>query len=159
MELREIIETGEWIEGSGWRCSNNIADAIIDVSGLSAISLKFWPEYSSWDEDTVLEDVTEPGMDNEIRIKWYRPDYDPLFDDNKPLAVLEAWETEIFQKWKESKIGDLDAKAKITPEGEAYLKELGIANEQAESHPAEAEQKTERPLKQDAPRHEPERER
>lgn len=48
------------------------------------------PDWSWWEKSEPAE-----GIDYQITVKYYRTDYDPMFDDDEPIAEFKTWESEI----------------------------------------------------------------
>lgn len=89
MKVREIITAAGWIDGSGYSYSTKISDQIIDAPDemLAPDAKMDW----SWMEKDELSD----GEDTEITVSYYRPDYDPMFDNDEPLATWTIWESQL----------------------------------------------------------------
>ena len=89
MKVKEIITAAGWIDGSGYSYSTTISDQVIDVpEEMLAPGAKMdW----SW----MSKDELADGEDCEITVEYYRPDYDPMFDDDEPLATWSIWESQL----------------------------------------------------------------
>lgn len=92
MEVREIIEIGYWEDGSGFSHSETYSSKVIKVAADTAEGLKDKFDWKWWEREELGE-----GRDRKITVKYFWPDYDPMFDDEEPLAEFETWEKEIGQ--------------------------------------------------------------
>ena len=89
MKVREIITLEGWKDGSGLSYSTTYADHIVDISA-EAISGPM--DWSWWEADEMPEEE-----DTHIIVRLYRPDYDPLFDDDAPLVEWDVWASELAE--------------------------------------------------------------
>ncbi len=90
MKVLEIVEVEKWVDGSGFSNSEIYSNQVIEVAEETIEEAKASFDWSWWDK---AEQV--PGEDLKITVKYFRPDYDPMFDDEEPLAQFETWESEI----------------------------------------------------------------
>ncbi len=86
----EIVEVEKWVDGSGFEYSTTYSSQVVDVSGDSPEEIRKYFDWSWWDKEELAD-----GEDLKITVKYYRPDYDPAFDDDEPIAKFETWESEI----------------------------------------------------------------
>ena len=93
MKVREIIEIAEWVDGSGYSYESVYSNQAIAVSDESVEDLKKNFNWNWWEKSE-----PEEGKDLKITVKYYsNPEYDPMFDDDEPIAVFETWESEIAE--------------------------------------------------------------
>lgn len=90
MKVLEVIELEKWIDGSGFASSEVYSRQTVDVSGDTPEEVRERFDWGWWDK---MEHAD--GEDLKITVKYYRPDYDPMFDADGPIAEFEAWESEI----------------------------------------------------------------
>ena len=92
MKVKEIITIKGWVDGSGWQFSQCYSDQVIDVSE-DLIAPGAEMDWSWWETNEL-----SGGEDTEITVAYYRPDYDPMFDEDEPLAEWSIWESELIDK-------------------------------------------------------------
>ena len=89
MKVKEIITIKGWVDGSGWQFSQCYSDQVIDVpEDLTTPGAEM--DWSWWELNSRVK-----GEDTEITVAYYRPDYDPMFDEDEPLAEWSIWESEL----------------------------------------------------------------
>lgn len=87
MKVKKIIEIAKWVDNSGWSYQTTYSNKVIDIPkipGEDDFDWNFWEP----------EEMTD-GEDLKITVKFYRPDYDPMFDNDEPLATYKTWQSEI----------------------------------------------------------------
>lgn len=90
MEVREIIEIAHWKDGRGFVQSETYSNKVIEVAAEKADELEDQFDWKWWGRQE-----PEEGEDRKITVKYFLPDYDPMFGDDEPLAEFETWESEI----------------------------------------------------------------
>lgn len=90
MKVYEIIEISRWVEGSGFSNTETLSSGIVEANGSNEEELKARFDWKWWDKSESAD-----GEDLKINVKYYRPDYDSMFDDEEPIAQFEIWESEI----------------------------------------------------------------
>lgn len=90
MKVYEIVEINYWKNGNGFSRTETISSGIVEVNGSNEEELKERFDWKWWDKSD-----REDGEDLKINVKYYRPDYDPMFDDDEPIAEFEIWESKI----------------------------------------------------------------
>lgn len=66
------------------------SNKIVDIAADSAEEISEYFDWSWWEKSEPVD-----GEDLKITVKYYRPDYDAMFDDDDPIAEFETWESEI----------------------------------------------------------------
>lgn len=98
MKVREIITIKGWEEGSGFSYEQTYSNQIKEIT---EEQMKGQIDWHWWIENT--EEKSDENVDTKITVEYYAEDYDPLFDDEKPLASFSIWESEIWkteeEKW------------------------------------------------------------
>lgn len=89
MKVKEIITIKVWTDNSGWSYEQTIGDQVIDVD-LEILTPGAEMDWSWWE----LSESND-GEDTKITVNYYRPEYDPMFDDDEPLATWHIWESEL----------------------------------------------------------------
>lgn len=90
MKVYEIIEGSNWVEGSGFSNTATLSSGVIETNASNVEELKKNFDWKWWEKSQKTD-----GEDLKITVKYYQPDYDPMFDDDAPLAEFEIWESEI----------------------------------------------------------------
>lgn len=90
MKVLEIITIAKWVDGSGYQYEETYSSKVINIAEKNAEELKKNFNWKFWEKQELAE-----GEDIEITVKYYNPDYDPMFDDDEPFAEFKTWESEI----------------------------------------------------------------
>lgn len=88
MKVREIITLEGWVDGSGISYSTVYDDKITTISEDALNSPMDW---SWWDAGDKMCD----GQDTHIIVRLYRTDYNPMFDNDDPIAEWDVWASEL----------------------------------------------------------------
>lgn len=92
LKVREIITLKEWIDGSGYNCTETYSNDIVNTIDIPKTAEDY---YWNWFE-IPEENPEEYGKDTKITIEFYALDAEPGYDE--PITSFSKWVSEL---WKE----------------------------------------------------------
>uniref|UniRef100_A0AAU8B8D5 Phage protein n=1 Tax=Dulem virus 39 TaxID=3145757 RepID=A0AAU8B8D5_9CAUD len=92
MKVKEIIEITKRVDNSSLPAyseilSNSIVDVVVGDDGEICFEWDWWDIVNLPDNE-----------DLQITVKYYHPDYDPMFDDDAPIAQFTTMQRDIMQR-------------------------------------------------------------